>query len=46
MKAISCTRYGTPDVLQLQEVAMPEPGNDEVRIRIKATSHQRSGIRY
>jgi NADPH:quinone reductase-like Zn-dependent oxidoreductase len=38
MKAIVCTRYGSPDVLQLQEVAKPAPKDDEVLIRIHAAS--------
>jgi NADPH:quinone reductase-like Zn-dependent oxidoreductase len=38
MKAIVCTRYGPPDVLQLQEVAKPAPQDDEVLIRIYASS--------
>jgi NADPH:quinone reductase-like Zn-dependent oxidoreductase len=38
MKAIVCTKYGPPDVLQLQEVAKPAPKEDEILIRIYATS--------
>jgi NADPH:quinone reductase-like Zn-dependent oxidoreductase len=38
MKAIVCTKYGSPDVLQLQEVAKPAPQNDEVLIEIHAAS--------
>ena len=33
MKAIVCTKYGSPDVLQLQEVAKPAPKDDEVLIK-------------
>ena len=38
MKAIVCTKYGSPDVLQLQEVEKPAPKDDEVLIRIHAAS--------
>jgi NADPH:quinone reductase-like Zn-dependent oxidoreductase len=38
MKAIICTKYGSPDVLQLQEVAKPAPQDDEVLIKIHAAS--------
>jgi NADPH:quinone reductase-like Zn-dependent oxidoreductase len=38
MKAIVCTRYGSPDVLQLQGVAKPAPQDGEVMIRVYAAS--------
>jgi len=38
MKAIVWTKYGPPDVLQLQEVDKPAPKEDEVLIRIFATT--------
>jgi NADPH:quinone reductase-like Zn-dependent oxidoreductase len=38
MKAIICTRYGSPDVLQLRKVAKPAPKDDEVLIRVYAAS--------
>jgi NADPH:quinone reductase-like Zn-dependent oxidoreductase len=38
MRAIICTKYGSPDVLQLQDVAKPAPKDDEVLIKIHAAS--------
>lgn len=38
MKAIICSRYGSPDVLQLREVEKPTPQVDEVLIKIHSSS--------
>jgi NADPH:quinone reductase-like Zn-dependent oxidoreductase len=36
MRAIVYTQYGSPDVLQLEEVEKPVPGDDEVLIKVYA----------
>ncbi len=38
MKAIVWTRYGPPEVLELQDVARPSPKDDEVLIKVHAAS--------
>jgi NADPH:quinone reductase-like Zn-dependent oxidoreductase len=38
MKAMVCTKYGSPDVLQLQEVEKPVPTSNEVLIKVHAAT--------
>lgn len=41
MKTVVVTRFGGPEVLELRDVALPEPGAGQIRIRVKA-----AGINY
>ena len=38
MKAIVATKYGPPDVLNLEEVEKPAPKEDEVLVKVQAAS--------
>ncbi|NBE99865.1 alcohol dehydrogenase catalytic domain-containing protein, partial [Nonomuraea sp. K271] len=40
MKAFVLRGYGSPDVMELKELGKPEPGDDEVLVRVRATSVQ------
>ena len=52
MKAIVQDRYGSPDVLELRDIDRPTAGDDEVLVRVRATSvhpdvwHALRGIPY
>ena len=46
MKAIVRTAYGSPDVLELEDVDMPDVGDDGVLVRIRAASLNAADLDY
>jgi NADPH:quinone reductase-like Zn-dependent oxidoreductase len=46
MKAVVCTKYGPPEVLQLQDVAKPAPKDDVIvrRTHVRVSSRRSDGV--
>ena len=38
MRAATHDRYGGPEVLRVEEVAKPEPVDDEIRVKVQRTA--------
>ena len=44
MKAVVITRFGGPEVLAIQDVPAPQPGPDEVLVRVRSTALNRADL--
>jgi NADPH:quinone reductase len=44
MKALRFAKFGPPSVLQIEEVAIPEPGKGEALVQVKAAALNPSNI--
>ena len=45
MKAVICTKYGPPEVLQIQEVSKPIPKDSQIFVKIVATAVNSADVR-
>ena len=44
MKAVVITRFGGPEVLEIQDVAKPEPGPDEILVHVRSSALNRADL--
>jgi NADPH:quinone reductase len=44
MKAVTITRAGGPEVLKIQDRAVPDPGPDQIRVRVIASAVNRADL--
>ncbi len=44
MKAVVITRFGGPEVLEIQDVPAPQPGPDEVLVRVRSSALNRADL--
>ncbi|UOE41978.1 hypothetical protein MTP09_04925 [Chryseobacterium suipulveris] len=45
MKAAVCTRYGPPEVLEIREVPKPVLGENEVLVKVMASTFNSGDVR-
>src|SRR6185503_8937631 len=44
MKAVVITRFGGPEVLEIQDVPAPQPGPQEVLVHVRSTALNRADL--
>ncbi|HJY30659.1 MAG TPA: NAD(P)H-quinone oxidoreductase [Pyrinomonadaceae bacterium] len=44
MKAVVITRFGGPEVLEIQDVPTPQPGPDEILVRVRSSALNRADL--